>query len=65
MLLGIIGLIAVATALGSLGRVLIRNVVGIHAVSWAGLSGSEQLFVLLSEQVEKSYQGLSSAETSG
>jgi len=65
MLLGIVALVGVAIGVGLLVRSLIRVVHGIHSVSWVGLSGSEQLFVLLSEQVEKSYQGLSSAETSG
>lgn len=53
-----------AAAVAWLVRFLARGARGIRAVSWVGLTGSEQLFVLLSEQVEKSYQQLSSAEGS-
>lgn len=61
----VIVLIAAAAAVAWLVRFLARGARGIRAVSWVGLTGSEQLFVLLSEQVEKSYEQLSSAEGSG
>jgi len=36
----------------------------VRGVDWIGLNGSEELFRLLSEQIEKSYRQLSVAEGS-
>jgi len=45
-------------------RAVMRWALWIRVVNWVGLSGSEELFCLLSRQVEESYQGLSAGESS-
>ena len=55
--IAILSLVVVVGSLLLLG--FIRGARGGRSVDWVGLNGSEELFRLLSEQIEKSYQQLS------